>query len=101
MSNVVYSNTYKLKQGASVSEFLLAIESLIKEHISVQEGYVSFRLLSNGKEWTDSVTFETMDNLNTFLEEAKKGENELANKFYSFLNFTTCKTTVYIVEMSF
>jgi len=100
MSNVVYSNTYKLKDGASVSEFTLAIEALIKEHISKQKGYVSSRLLSNGDEWTDSVTFETMDNLNAFLEEANKGGNELANKFYSFLNFATCKTTVYTVEMS-
>ena len=100
MSNVVYSNTYKLNNGASTSDFMLAIESLIKEHISKQEGYVSFRLLSNGDEWTDSVTFLTMDNLNAFLKEAKKGGNELANKFYSFLNFATCKTTVYTVEMS-
>ena len=101
MSNVVYSNTYKLKDGASVPEFKLAIEGLIKEHISKQEGYVSSRLLSNGDEWTDSVTFEAMDNLNAFLDEAKKGGNALANKFYSFLNFATCKTTVYTVEMSY
>ena len=100
MSNVVYSNTYKLKDGASASEFMIAIESLVKEHISKQEGYVSFRLLSNGDEWTDSIIFKTMDSLNVFLEEAKKGGNELANKFYSFLNFATCKTTVYTVELS-
>jgi len=100
MSKVVYSNAYKLKNEASVSEFLLAIEALMTEYISKQEGYVSFRLLSNGDEWTDSVTFETMDNLNAFLEEAQKGGNELANKFYSFLNFATCKTTVYTVAMS-
>jgi len=100
MSNVVYSNTYKLKNGASVAEFLPAIEALLKEYISKREGYISSRLLSNGDEWTDSVTFETMDNLNAFLEEAKKGGNELANKFYSFLDFATCKTTVYTVELS-
>jgi hypothetical protein len=101
MSNVVYSNTYKLKDGASVPEFLLAIEALMEMYISKQEGYISSRLLSSDDGWTDSVTFATMDNLDAFLENAKKGGNELANKFYSFLNFATCKTTVYTVEMNF
>jgi len=62
MSNVVFSNTYKLKEGASVPDFLLAIEKLIKEH----EGYVSFRLLAENDTWVDSVTFKTMDDLNVF-----------------------------------
>jgi len=101
MSNVVFSNTYKLKKGASVPDFLLAIEKLIKEHISKQNGYVSFQLLSEGDTWVDSVTFETMDNLNAFLESSQNNKNELAEKFYSFLNFATCKSTVYSVEMSY
>ena len=68
MSNVAFSNRYKLKDGASVPDFLLAIEQLIKEHLSKQKGYVSFQLLKEDDTWVDSVTFETMDNLNVFLE---------------------------------
>jgi len=45
MSNVAFSNRYKLKDGVSVPDFLLAIEQLIKEHVSKQTGYVSFQLL--------------------------------------------------------
>jgi len=100
MSNVVFSNIYKLKDGVSVPDFLLAIEKLIKEHVSKQKGYVSFQLLAEGDTWADSVTFETMDYLNAFLESSQNERNELAEKFYSFLNFDTCKSNIYTVKMS-
>jgi hypothetical protein len=101
MSNVVFFNTYKLNDGVSVPDFLLAVEKLIKEHVSKQKGYVSFKLLAEGDAWADSVTFETMDNLNAFLESSQNNKNELAEKFYSFLNFDTCKSYIYSVEMSY
>jgi hypothetical protein len=100
MSNVVFSITYKLKNGVSVPDFLLAVEKLIKEHISKQKGYVSFQLLE-GDTWADSVTFDTMDNLNAFLESSEKNKNELAEAFYSFLNFNTCKSNIYTVVKSY
>ena len=101
MSNAVFSNTYKLKDGASVPDFLLAVEKLIKEHVSKQKGYVSFRLLAEGDTWADSVTFETIDDLNAFLESSQKDRNELAEHFYSFLNFSTCKSQVFSVALSY
>ena len=100
MSNVAFSNCYKLKEGASVPDFLIAIEHLIKDHVSKQKGYVSFQLLKEEDTWIDSVIFETMDDLNAFLEASQKNSNELAEKFYSFLNFATCKSKVYSVEMN-
>ena len=100
MPNVVFANTYKLKDGVSVPDFLLAIEKLIKENISKQKGFVSFKLLAEGDGWADYGMFETMDDLNAFLESAKNNRNELAEKFYSFLNFDTCKSHIYTVEMS-
>ena len=101
MSHVVFANIYKLKKEASVPDFLLAIETLIKEHVSKQRGYVSFQLLADGDTWADSVTFETMDHLNAFLESSQNNRNDLAETFYSFLNFATCKSTVYSVAMSY
>jgi hypothetical protein len=105
MSNVVFANTYKLKNGASVPDFLLAVEKLIKEYVSKQKGYVSFQLLAENDTWADSVTFETMDNLNAFLETSEaaqaNGTNDLAEKFYSFLNFNTCKSNIYSVVKSY
>jgi len=101
MSNVVFSNTYKLKKEAAVPDFLLAIEKLVKEYVSKQNGYVSFQLLNEGDTWSDSVTFETEDNLNAFLEASQNDKNELAETFYSFLNFSTCKSVVYTVVKSY
>ena len=100
MSKVVFSNTYMLKDGASVPDFLLAVEKLIKEHVSKQKGYVSFQLLAEGDRWADSATFDTMDDLNSFLESSQVTQNDFAEKFYSFLNFSTCKSHVFSVELS-
>jgi len=100
MSNVVFFNTYKLKDGASVPDFLLAVEKLIREHVSKNKGYVSFKLFAEGDAWADSATFETMDALNAFLESSQNDINEFAEAFYSFLDFDTCKSHIYTVEMS-
>ena len=100
MSSVIYFNTYKLEDGASVPEFLLAIEKLINGQISKQNGFVSFKLLAEDDAWADYCMFETMDDLNAFLESAQNNTTELAEKFYSFLDFDTCKSHIYAVEMS-
>ncbi|MDR0373002.1 MAG: hypothetical protein LBI79_05545 [Nitrososphaerota archaeon] len=101
MSQVVFSNIYKLKDGVSVPDFLLAVDKLIKEHVSKQSGYVSFQLLAEDDTWADSVTFETMADLNAFLDSSQNDGNELAEKFYSFLNFDTCKSNIYSVKKSY
>ena len=101
MPNVVFFNTYKLQNGASVPDFLNAIEKLIKEYVSKQKGYISSMLLADGDAWADYVTFETMDDLNSFFESSKNEMNEFAEKFYSFLDFNTCISTIYSVEKSF
>ena len=100
MSNVIYFNTYQLVDGASVPDFLLALEKLIKESISKQKGFVSFKLLAEDDAWADYCMFETMDDLHAFLDSAQNSESVLAEKFYSFLNFSTCSSHIYTVEMS-
>lgn len=100
MSNVVSFHTYKLKEGVSVPDFLLAIEKLIKEHVSKQKGYLSFQLLYKGDTWADSVTFKTMDDFNAFL----KTENQMTaemEKFASFLDYDTLTNNTYSVEKSY
>ena len=100
MSNAVYFVTYKLKKGASVSDFLQASEKLNNEHISKQKGYVSWKQLYDGKTWADMCTFETMDDLNAF-KEASRNPNEIAKKFYSYINMLSCKVKFYSVERSY
>ena len=100
MSNVVFFNTYELNKGASVPDFLAATESLVNDHVSKQKGYLSFRLLAEGDKWADYAIFETPGDLNAFLESSEHNTNELADRFYSFLNFDTCVSKIYTVEKS-
>jgi hypothetical protein len=100
MSNAVYYVSYKLKKGVSVPDFLLASEKLNNEHISKQKGYISWKQLVDGDTWADSVTFETLDDLDNF-KAVSANPNELAKKFYSFINLNSCKEHRFTVERSY
>ena len=97
MPNVIFFNSYKLKKGASVPDFLTAAEQLNNEYISKQKGFVSFKLLVDGNTWADSTTFETMSDAKRFAEAGEP--NEYALKFYSFLNMVSCKSNFFTVEL--
>ena len=98
MSKVVFFNTYKLKKGVSVSDFLLAVEKLNEGYISKQKGYISFELMVDGETWADATAFETMEDAKSFAEASSP--NELTERFYSFLNFSACKSHFFTVEKS-
>ena len=100
MSNAVYYIAYKLKKGASVSDFLLAAEALNNGHISKQKGYISWKQLRDGETWADACIFETMDDLQQFLA-ASRNPSELAEVFYSFINLNSCRTHFYEVTLTF
>jgi hypothetical protein len=100
MPNAIYYVSYKLKKGASVPDFLQAAEKLNNEHISKQKGYVSWKQLVADNTWADIITFETMDDLNAFKEASRKPD-ELAKKFYSFMNLFSCKVHLFSVEKSY
>ena len=89
MSNAIFFNSYKLKKGASVPEFLQAVEKLT-EQTSKQKGWISFNLYVEGETWADMATFETMDDAKEFAKSG--GPKDLAEKFYSFINFNSCRT---------
>lgn len=99
MGKVVFFNSYKLKKGVDVADFLEAVENLEKEHISKQKGFVSFELLVDGDTWADSTVFETMEDAKNFAKAVDP--NGYANKFYAFLNLNSCKSNFFTVEKSF
>jgi len=101
MPNAVFFNSYKLKKGTSIPDFLEAIEKLNNEHISKQKGYISWQVYASEKEWADMLTFETMDDVKAFEENAAKSPNELASKFYSYINPMSCKSRYYTIEKSY
>ncbi|TYQ15223.1 UNVERIFIED_CONTAM: hypothetical protein Cloal_1645 [Acetivibrio alkalicellulosi] len=99
MPNAVFFNSYKLKKGASVPDFLLAVDKLWNEYISKQKGFISSKLLVDGDTWADYTVFETMEDAKRFANPTHT--NDLAEKFYSFLNFNSCTSHFYSVERSF
>lgn len=101
MSKAVFFNSYKLKKGVNTSEFVSAAEQLTTEHISKQKGYISSNLLVDGEVWADEIVFETLEDMKTFVELSNSTKNELADKFYSFINFNSCVTRYFTVEKNF
>jgi len=77
LSNAVYFVSFRLKKGASVTEFLDAAKKLNDEYISKQPGYVSWKQAVDGETWADMITFETMEDLCKF-QEASNNPSELA-----------------------
>jgi len=100
MSNAVWFISYKLVEGASAPDFLLASEKCHDEVLSKKKGFVSWKVLADGDTWVDLVTWETM-------EDAINGENDdgepnpIALEFYSFIDPDSCKTQVFSVEKSY
>ena len=95
MSNAVWFISFKLKNGVSEEDFLLASEKCHNEVLSKQPGFISWEVLRNGDTWVDLVKWETA-------EDAKNGEtagasNPAAHEFYSFINMSSCKTQLFSI----
>lgn len=99
MSKAVFFNTYKLKKGVSIPEFLEAVENLNNAYISKLKGYVSFEVYEDGTTWADATTFETMEDAKAFASACEP--NEYAEKFYSFLNLSTCKSHFFSAQKTY
>ena len=95
MSKVKFFNSYKLKKGVLVADFLIAVQKLNNEYISKQKGYISFELLVDNETFADCTTFETMEDAQNFAECSEI--NEFAENFYSFINFNSCKSNFFTV----
>ena len=100
MSNAVWFISYKLVEGSSVPDFLLASENCNNEVLSKKKGFISWKQLVADDTWVDLVTWETM-------EDAKNAEkddgtpNPIAQKFYSFIDFESLKMQAYSIEKSY
>ena len=100
MSNAVFFCSCKLKEGASVPDFLLAAEKLNNEFISKQKGYISWKQLADGDTWADFIIFETMADAKKF-EENSVNAGELAQNFYSFIDLNSCQMNYFTIEKNY
>ena len=101
MSKAVFYCEFKLKKNADVAEFLAAAKTLNDEYISKQKGYVSWQQLTNDDVWVDLLTFETMTDVKNFEANSALNPNELAMKFYSYINMMSCKVRYFLVEREY
>jgi len=98
MHNAVFYNSYKLKKGMSVSDFFLVKGNLTEQQVSKNKGWISSTYLRDGDTWADYSTWETMDDLKTFIRSARANPTDLAKSMYSFIDFSTSKSHIYTVE---
>jgi len=99
MSNAIWFISYKLDEGASVADFLLASKNCHDKVLSKKKGFISWKLLAEGDTWVDLVTWETMEDA---INAEKGGDSDpVAEKFYSFIDFKSLKMQAYSVEKSY
>jgi len=100
MSHAVWFISYKLVEGASVPDFLLASENCHNEVLSKKKGFISWKVLADSDTWVDLVTWETMeDAINAESDTAVP--SPIAQKFYSFIDPSSLKSQVFSVEKSY
>jgi len=100
MSKAIWFISYQLVKGACEAEFLQAQETCSNEVLSQKKGFVSWQALKQGNTWVDLVTWASM-------EDAINGEDSqgdvptAALAFYAFINPTSLKSEVFLVEKSY
>jgi len=99
MSNAVWFISYNLVEGASVPDFLIALEKVHDEILSKQKGFISWKVLVDGDTWVDLVTWETPDDAKN--AETAGETNPIAHKFYSYIDMESCKNQHFSVEKSY
>jgi len=98
MANVVFYNSYKLKEGSSVEEFLQAKSNLTDQQVSKKKGWISSTYLRDGDTWADYSVWETHDDFKAFVLSSRGNPTELAKKMYAFIDFDTSQSRTYTVE---
>ena len=101
MPKAVWYISYKLVEGASVEDFLLASKKCHDDSMSKNKGFISWEVLRDGDTWVDVVTFETLDDAKNAEGDGNEAtKHPSAIEFYSFIDPTTLKDTSYILEKS-
>jgi len=98
MPNVVFYNSYKLKEGTSEADFLLVKGNLTEQQVSKNKGWISSTYLRDGDIWADYSVWESMDDLNAFIKSARANPTDLQKNMYAFINAGTAKSHIYTVE---
>ena len=99
MPNAVMFITFKLKEGASVPDFLRTSERLYDEVFSKEKGCISWKQLIDGETWADLLIWETMDDAKNSMDASET--NSLVIEFCSFIDQESVKHHLFSVEKSY
>jgi len=75
--------SFKLKDGVSAEDFLIASDEIQESYLSKCKGFISRQLMIIDGVWTDWVIWETMADANNSMEQSM--ENESSKKFTSLI----------------
>jgi len=99
MAKVMEFVQFKLKEGASVTDFLTASDKFQKDYLTKCKGYITRTLALKDDMWVDCVIWETMDNAQKAMEEAY--ESPLFTDFGSFLDIENCEAQHLVVQRTY
>ena len=100
MPNAVWFISYKLVEGASVPDFLLASEKCHNEVLSKKKGFISQKVLLDDDTWVDLVTWETMEDAEN--AESDDGDiNPIAQDFYSYIDPNSLNNQLFSVKKNY
>ncbi len=99
MPNVVEFVSFNLKEGVSISDFLVMSDKFNSVFLSIQKGYISRKLLHNDNVWADAVLWETMEDVLKAYDIAN--ENAVACEYVALLDEETIKVHLLPIERSY
>lgn len=83
MSNAIEIASFNLKEGLSVSDFMIVSDRFQSEFLAKQKGYISRKLLVKDDMWADLIVWETADDFPKANEAAR--DNSAAVEYLSCL----------------
>jgi len=99
-NNAVMFISYKLVEGASAEEFLVASEKVHDEVLSKKKGFISWKVLVDSDTWIDLVTWETMEDAVSAGNDDDMS-NPMYQKFCSLIDPNSLKMQTFSVEKSY
>jgi len=98
MPGIIIMHSFKLKEGASVQDFMLAATDVQN---NVNKGY-SYQLLRDGENWADMCVFETEEDFQNFVKNVDEVvNNPYIKKFQSYLDGKGISRRRFTVEKSY
>ena len=101
MSKAVWFISYKLVEGASAPDFLLASKRAHDEVLSKKKGFISWQALAGDDVWVDLVTWKTMEDAVGAESDDGDMANPAAQEFYSFIDYGSLKLQAFTIERSY